>query len=94
MDLKISKLQNFQSNRKNDKKRQKQVRFIEKVNRASNNGENNKDQKIYAFMAHVSGNNEGPSGNFGDTSQVTIWILDSAATCHMTTETSDFIPGS
>ena len=31
--------------------------------------------------------------NFGDSSQLTDWILDSGATCHMAPEVSDFIPG-
>ena len=39
-------------------------------------------------------NYERPSGNFGDSSQLTNWILDSGATCHMTPEVSDLIPGS
>ena len=41
----------------------------------------------------MSGNNECPSGNFCDSSQLTNWILDSEATCHMTPEVSYFIPG-
>ena len=45
-------------------------------------------------MAHMSSNDECPSGNFGDSSKLTNWILDSGATCHMTPEVSDFIPGS
>ena len=39
-------------------------------------------------------NDEFPSANFGDSSQLTNWILDSGATCHMIPEVSDFIPGS
>ena len=45
-------------------------------------------------MACMSNNDECPSGNFVDSSQLTDWILDSGATCHMTPEVSDFIPGS
>ena len=45
-------------------------------------------------MAHMSNNDECSSGNFGDSSQLTNWIQDSGATCHMTPEVSDFIPGS
>ena len=30
---------------------------------------------------------------YGDSLQLTNWILDSGATCHMTPEVSDFIPG-
>ena len=40
----------------------------------------------------MSGNNKCPSGKFGDSSQLTNWILDSGATCHMTPEVSYFIP--
>ena len=42
-------------------------------------------------MARMSSNDEYPSGNFGDSSQLTNWILDYGATCHMTPEVSDFI---
>ena len=42
-------------------------------------------------MAHMSNNNECPSGNFGDSSQLTNWILDSGATCHMTLEDSNLL---
>ena len=31
---------------------------------------------------------------YGDRFQLTNWILDSGATCHMTPEILDFIPGS
>ena len=47
---------------------------------------------IYASMACTSGNDKFPSGNFGDSFQLTNWILDSRETCHMTPEVSDFIP--
>ena len=45
-------------------------------------------------MAHMFSNDEYTSGNFGDSSQLTNWILDSGATCQMTPEVSDLIPGS
>ena len=45
-------------------------------------------------MACMSGNDKCPSGNFGDISQLTNWILDYGATCHMTPYFSGFIPGS
>ena len=31
--------------------------------------------------------------DYGDSSQLTNWILDSGATCHMTSEVTDFISG-
>ena len=43
-------------------------------------------------MARMSGNDECPSGIFGDNLQLTNYILDYGATCHMTPEVSDFIP--
>ena len=45
-------------------------------------------------MAHMSNNDEYPSGNFSDSSQLTNWILDSGATYHMKPEVSDYTPGS
>ena len=68
---------------KENEKRKKQVRFNEEGNRACNNGKNNSDQKIYASMARMSDNDECPGENFGESSQLTNWILDSGATCHM-----------
>ena len=69
---------------KENEKRRKQVCFNEKYNRACDNGNDNNDQMIYASMAHMSGNEEFSSGNFGDSSQLRNWILDSGVTCHMT----------
>ena len=55
---------------------------------------NNNDQKIYASIACMSSNDECPSESYGDSLQLTNWILYSGATCHMKPEVSDFIPGS
>ena len=41
-----------------------------------------------------SKNDKIPSRYFGDSSQLTNWILDSGATYHITPQVSDFIPGS
>ena len=41
----------------------------------------------------MSSDDECKSVKYGDSSQLTNWILDSVATCHMTPEVSDFIPG-
>ena len=59
-----------------------------------NSTDESESQKIYASMALMSSNSEGPIRNYGDSSQLTNWILDLGATCHMTSEISDFIPGS
>ena len=45
-------------------------------------------------MACMSGNDECPCWNFVDSSQLTNWILDSGAMCHMTPEVLEFLPGS
>ena len=45
-------------------------------------------------MAQMSSDDEQKSGEYGDSLQLTNWILDSGATCHMTPEVTDFIPGS
>ena len=44
-------------------------------------------------MARMSDNDECPSGNFGDSWQLTNWVLDSGTTCHMMPEVQDIIPG-
>ena len=51
-------------------------------------------KNIYASMAQMSSNDERSSENYGDSSQLTNWILDSGATWHMTQEVSSFITGS
>ena len=48
---------------------------------------------MYAYMARISGKDECPSGNFGDSSQLTNCFLDSGTTCQMKPEVYDFIPG-
>ena len=44
-------------------------------------------------MARMYSDDERKSVKYGDSSQLTNWILDLGATCHMTPEVSDFIPG-
>ena len=44
-------------------------------------------------MELMSTNSESSRRHFGDSSQLTNWILGSGATCHMTPDISDFIPG-
>ena len=65
----------------------------EKGNRACKNGEDNADHNIYAYMARMSSDDKRKSGKYGDSSQLTNWILGSGTTCHMTQDVSDFIPG-
>ena len=79
---------------KDNDKRRKQVRFNGKSNGACYNGEDDNYHKIYTSMEQMSSDDKRKSGKYGDSSQFTNWILDSGATCHMTPEVSDFIPGS
>ena len=41
----------------------------------------------------MSSDDKRESKDYGDSLQLTNWILDSRATCHMTLEVIDFIPG-
>ena len=79
---------------KDIEKQRRQVCFNEKGNCACNNGKNNNDHKIYASMARISSGDKRKSVMYGDSSQLTNWILYSGATCHMTPEVPDFIPRS
>ena len=78
---------------KDNYKRQKQVCFNEKGTCAFGNGLNNSDQKIHTSMTCMSANDKFPGGNFGDTLQITNWVLNSGATGHTTPEVSDIITG-
>ena len=77
---------------KENEKRRKQVCFNEIGNRACDNGKNNSDQNIYASMAYMSDNDECTSGKFGDSLQLTNWIIDYEATCHMAQDVQDVNP--
>ena len=79
---------------RDNEKRRKQVGFNRKGNRACDNGENDDDHKINASMARMSSNDKRSSEKYGDSSQLTNWILDLGATCHTKPEVLDFIPGS
>ena len=45
-------------------------------------------------MSRMYSDDERKSVKYGDSSQLTNWILDSGATCHMTPEVSAFITSS
>ena len=48
---------------------------------------------MYTSMARMSKNAEITRINYGDSSQLNNWILESGATCHTTPKISNFIPG-
>ena len=79
---------------KYSKKRRKSDKSKEKCNRACDNSDDDNDLKVYASMSRMSNDDKHENKYYGDSSQLTNWILDSGATCHMTLEVTDFIPGS
>ena len=48
---------------------------------------------MYASMSRMYDNDKCSSKDSGGSSQLTNWILDSGAMCHMMQHVSDFIPG-
>ena len=79
---------------KDSEKVRKSGKSKEKGNRACDNSDDDNDLKVYAYMAKMSSDDKRESKDYGDSSQLTNGILDSGATCHMTPEVTDFIPGS
>ena len=79
---------------KDSEKRRKSDKSKEKGNRAKDNSDDDDDLKVYASMARMSNDDVHENNDYGDSSQLTNWILDSGDTCHMTPEVKDFIPGS
>ena len=77
---------------KDSEKRRKSECSKEKCNRACNNGDDDNDHKVYVSMERMSSDDKRESKDYGDSSQLTNWILDSGATCHMTPEVTYFIP--
>ena len=67
--------------------------MLKKIDKTSENSTDEiESQKIYASMARMSNNAESPRRNYGDSSQLANWMIDSGETCHMTPEILDFIP--
>ena len=79
---------------KDNKKRRKKVLFNRASQKESENGDNNNNQKVYSYLARMSGNYKSSRRDFGDSSQLTNWSLDSGATCHMTPQVLNLITGS
>ena len=79
---------------KDIEKRHKSKKSKEKGNRACDNSDDDNDLKVYASMVRISSDDKHEIKDYGDSLQLTNWILDSGATCHMTPEFTDFIPGS
>ena len=58
------------------------------LQKESENSDNDNDQKIYASMPQMSGDDEISSKDFGYSLQFTNCILDSKVTCNMTQQVS------
>ena len=79
---------------KDSENRRKSEKSKEKRNCAWDNSDDDNDLKVYAYMAQMSSDDKREKNkDYGDSSQLTNWILDSGATFHMTPEVTDFIPG-
>ena len=58
--------------------------ILTKIYKTSYNSKyKSESQEINVCMEHISYNAETPRRYFGDSLQITNWILDSGATCHM-----------
>ena len=79
---------------KDGKKKRKSVHFKEKSNSAEDNSNNDDDLKVYAYMEQIYNDDVRENKDYGNSSQLTNWILDSGATCHITPEVMYSIPGS
>ena len=79
---------------KDSEKRLKSEKSKEKGHCACDNSDDDNELKLYASMAQMTNYDKRENKDYGDSSQLTNWILDSGATCHMMPEVTDFIPGS
>ena len=87
-------IENFPKPPKDSEKRRKSEKSKEKGNHACDKSDDDDELKVYASMARMSSDDKRESKYYGDSSQLTNWVLDSGATFHMTPEVTDFIPGS
>ena len=78
---------------KDSEKRRKSKKSKEKGNNVCDNSNYGNYLKVYASMAQMSNDDKRENKDYGDSSQLTNWILDSGATFHMTPEVTDLIPG-
>ena len=84
----------FPKTPKDSEKRRKSDKSKEKGDSAKDNSDDDDDLKVYASIARMSNDDKRENKDYGDSSQLTNWIFGSGATCHMTLEVTDFIPGS
>ena len=77
---------------KDSQKRRKSEKSKEKGNRAYDNSDDDNDLKVYTSISQMTSDDKRKNKDYGNSLQLTNWILDSGATCHMTPEVTDFIP--
>ena len=78
---------------KDSEKLRKSEKAKEKGVSSKDNIDDDDELKVYVSMARMSNDDLRENKYYGDSLQLTNWILDSGATCHMTPEVMDFIPG-
>ena len=61
---------------KDGEQKRKKVSFKEKGNSAKDNSDGDDDLKVYASMARMSNCDVSKNKDYGDSSQLTNWILD------------------
>ena len=66
-----------------EKREESKFQEKEKGNSTKDNSDDEDEHKEYATMARMSNDDVSKSKDYGDSSQLTNWILDSGATCHM-----------
>ena len=64
---------------KDSEKRRKSDKYKGKGNSAKDNSDDDNDLKVYASMARMSNDDVRENKDYGDSSQLTNWILDSGA---------------
>ena len=65
---------------KDSDKRHKSKKSKKKVNRACDNSNDENDLKVYASMARISSDDKRENKDYGNSLQLTNWILDSGTT--------------
>ena len=68
---------------KDSVKIRKSEKSKEKGNRAFDNSNDDNDLKVYASITRMSSDDKRENKDYGNISQLTNFILDSGATCHM-----------
>ena len=66
---------------KDSEKRRKSEKYKEKGNRACDNSNDDDELKVYASMAQMSNDDKREDKDYGDSLQLTNWVLESGVMC-------------